>query len=73
MLFKGHEDLLVEFVNFLPSCSESTSTKNEVPLQKVHFVFLKDSIFCAVSHICDMMLNGEMNFGHSSFPLEVFD
>ncbi|KAF2549695.1 hypothetical protein F2Q70_00019705 [Brassica cretica] len=34
LLFKGHEDLLVEFVNFLPSCSESTSTKNEVPLQK---------------------------------------
>ncbi|CAF2082401.1 unnamed protein product [Brassica napus] len=34
LLFKGHEDLLVEFVNFLPSCSESTSTKNAVPLRK---------------------------------------
>ncbi|XP_018439632.1 paired amphipathic helix protein Sin3-like 6 isoform X2 [Raphanus sativus] len=34
LLFKGHEDLLVEFVNFLPSCSESTSGKNAAPLQK---------------------------------------
>ncbi|KAJ0237597.1 Paired amphipathic helix protein Sin3-like 6 [Hirschfeldia incana] len=34
LLFKGHEDLLVEFVNFLPSCSESTSEKKAVPLQK---------------------------------------
>uniref|UniRef100_A0A1J3I1R9 Paired amphipathic helix protein Sin3-like 6 n=3 Tax=Noccaea caerulescens TaxID=107243 RepID=A0A1J3I1R9_NOCCA len=32
MLFKGHEDLLVEFVNFLPNCSDiaSPSARNAV-------------------------------------------
>ncbi|CAH2038379.1 unnamed protein product [Thlaspi arvense] len=36
MLFKGHEDLLVEFVNFLPNCSESASAsaRNAVPRHK---------------------------------------
>lgn len=34
MLFKGHEDLLVEFVNFLPDCSESASPRNAVPRHK---------------------------------------
>ncbi|KAF8110006.1 hypothetical protein N665_0088s0024 [Sinapis alba] len=34
LLFKGHEDLLVEFVNFLPNCSESASEKNALLLQK---------------------------------------
>lgn len=34
MLFKGHEDLLVEFVNFLPNCSESDSGRNAVPRHK---------------------------------------
>ncbi|VVA90834.1 unnamed protein product [Arabis nemorensis] len=33
-LFKGHEDLLVEFVNFLPNCSESASPRNAVPRHK---------------------------------------
>ncbi|KAL0694479.1 hypothetical protein Bca4012_061659 [Brassica carinata] len=34
LLFKGHEDLLVEFVNFLPNCSASASAKNAVPRHK---------------------------------------
>ncbi|CAA7020729.1 unnamed protein product [Microthlaspi erraticum] len=36
MLFKGHEDLLVEFVNFLPNCSEiaSPSARNPVVRRK---------------------------------------
>ncbi|CAH8251815.1 unnamed protein product [Arabidopsis lyrata] len=35
MLFKGHEDLLMEFVNFLPNCPESApSANNAVPRHK---------------------------------------
>ncbi|ESQ35817.1 hypothetical protein EUTSA_v10006620mg [Eutrema salsugineum] len=34
MLFKGHEDLLAEFVNFLPQRLKTASARNAVPLRK---------------------------------------
>lgn len=53
MLFKGHEDLLMEFVNFLPNCPESApSANNAVPRHKGTAITAMHSDKVTLIHLC---------------------
>lgn len=75
MLFKGHEDLLMEFVNFLPNCPESApSAKKAVQrhkgtatsaMHKVTLIHLCINSNIAVSNV---LMVAKLCYGHTSIP-----